>query len=396
LALLLATEHFEDFYGRHLGLSVETYLRDYRNDWSWDYARMLRDHGVQTLIYVASTEQGGRRETADGFGVRFLPLGPVYRPYVRFPALKRSPVGRYLAQVVNARAMLAPLRVGIREDDVDAVLIQEYWTGRFDVLVRALDVPVLAVDQGLPDRREVKLLKRRTMPLAYRVITQTERERAKVARFGARAERIPNAVDAERFAPGSPRQARESKLVLVASRLLDVQKRISDLLQAIALLPDDWRLRVLGNGPDDDRLRALARRLGIAHRVQFGGYVGDKDVIVGEMQRCSVFAIPSAYEGLPMALLEAMSTGAAVVGSDIPAIAEVVTHGRDGLLHAVGDATGLAQRLSEAEAARERLGAAARETILARYSQAIVGKQIAMLLGDAVGSNPATTHTIRQ
>ena len=91
LALLLATERYEDFYGRDMRLSVQEYLQNYRNDWSWDFARMLRAQDIETLIYIASTEHTGRYETPDGFSVRFLPLGRAYAPYVRAPTLKRSP-----------------------------------------------------------------------------------------------------------------------------------------------------------------------------------------------------------------------------------------------------------------------------------------------------------------
>ncbi len=103
-------------------------------------------------------------------------------------------------------------------------------------------------------------------------------------------------------------------------------------------------------------LRELADRLGVGDRVHFAGYIGDKTDIIRELHTCTVFALPSSYEGLPMALLEAMSTGTAVVGSDIPAIAEVVTHGKDGLLHSVGDSRQLRELIVAAAEDGDRLG----------------------------------------
>ena len=258
------------------------------------------------------------------------------------------------------------------------------------MLTDTLTLPVLAIDQGLPDKREIKVFKRRSMPRAYRLITQTERERSKVALYRGEGERIPNAVDADRFSPSPDGGARAKNSILVVARLLDVQKRISDVIRALETLPAEWRLRVLGNGPDEQLLRELADRLGVADRVHFAGYIGDKTDIIRELHTCTVFALPSSYEGLPMALLEAMSTGTAVVGSDIPAIAEVVTHGKDGLLHSVGDSRQLRELIVAAAEDRDRLGAAARSTIVSRYSQAVVGARLAELVRASVRSASAS------
>jgi glycosyltransferase involved in cell wall biosynthesis len=88
-----------------------------------------------------------------------------------------------------------------------------------------------------------------------------------------------------------------------------------------------------------------------------------------------------------MALLEAMSCGAAVVGSDIPAIAEVVTDGHDGLLVPARDPSRLAMGLKEADERRAQLGRAARATIEARYSQGALGKRLVEVLEAAASTS---------
>jgi glycosyltransferase involved in cell wall biosynthesis len=84
-----------------------------------------------------------------------------------------------------------------------------------------------------------------------------------------------------------------------------------------------------------------------------------------------VFALPSYAEGMPMALLEAMSWGLPVVATPVGGVPQVIEHGVNGLLVAPGDIDGLAAalaRLFDEPALRDSLGAAARRTIAARFS----------------------------
>jgi glycosyltransferase involved in cell wall biosynthesis len=363
VGLLLSTNRFEDFYGSGLGLSVDEYVHEYRNDWSWDWCRMLRDEGVDPVLYIASTTATGLRDTGEGVGLRFLPLGGIARPWIVTPHLSRTPVGRYVAQLANAAAFVRPLRASLAADGIDVLLVQEYLTARFDLLVHALEVPIVAVDQGLPDRREIKALKRRSLARARGVITQTEREATKVCHLGGNARRIPNAVDTELFSPAPEHNGRVR--ILAVGRLHDAQKRMSDLLRALAELPPEWQLEIAGSGPDHAMLGDLAGRLGLSDRVSLLGFVGSKVQLRDLYRRATVFAIPSAYEGLPMTLLEAMSCGTPVVGSDIAAIAEVVEP-RTGRLVPVSDPARLAEALRDVVAGRDELGAGARRAVLER------------------------------
>lgn len=379
-AILLAAESFERFFTGELGLTRQDYVAGYRNDWAWDYCQMLREQGVDVVFYVA-TEGPGALEEAEDLRVRFLPLGRAYRPWLRWRSLVRTPPGRFAAQSVAAGTLLAPLRDALAADGVDVLLVQEYWTGRYDVLSLRLARPVIGVDQGLPDRREIKLLKRRTLPRAHAIVTQTEAEAAKVRRHGGHPALIPNGVDTSFYAPASAE--REPGTILTVARLNDSHKRISDLLRALATLPAPWRLELLGAGPDRPRLEALARELGVAERVAFRGFEPDKARVRERLQRCTVFALPSAHEGLPMAMLEAMACGAPIVGSDIPAIADVVGQG-GGEVVPVGDVARLAAAVQAVGADRERHGRAARATVQRAYSRERAGLELGALVAAAV------------
>jgi glycosyltransferase involved in cell wall biosynthesis len=385
----LSAESFEQFFEGELSLDAESFVAGYRNDWSWGYCRALAARGIDPVVYVASTRRSGLERTPDGFAVRFLPIGRAYEPWVRVPALKRSPPGRFVAQGVNAATLLAPLRRGMDEDDVDVLFVQEYWTGRYDLLASRLDVPLIAVDQGMNDRREVKLLKRRTLQRAAWVITQTGAESEKVRRYGGRAVTVPNGIDTDHFAP-APDAEREPGLIVCAARLDDSQKRQSDLIRALALLDEPWRLELIGTGPDEARLRELARELGVGGRVTFTGFLHDKDAVRASFRRCSVFALVSAFEGLPLALLEAMSCGSPAVGSDIPAIAEVIEDGVSGSIVPQGSPERIAEAIAAVGARSEQYSQAARKSIVRRFGAERMGEELERLVRDA--RSRATNH----
>lgn len=377
IALLLSTDSFEDHFGARLGLSPEQYLNEWRSGWVWSYCRMLSATGFEPAVYIPAWTLRGRFETPEGWPVRFLELARGYRPWARWPVLRRTPPGRYLAQAANALSFRAPLERALREDGIDALAIQEYWTARFDLLASTLDLPVIAIDQGFSHARELKWRKRKALPRARLVVTQTIEEGERVEGYGARATRIQNGVDSAFFTPPPSGPEPREQVALCVAQLNDTHKRISDLIGAARELPPAWHVELLGSGRDERALRALASELGVADRVTFRGFERDRGRVRERLRRCGVFVLPSAREGLPMALLEAMSCGCAVVGTRIPAIAEVVDDGEDGLLVAVGDAPGLARAILAAHTDRERLGARARATVEDRFSEAEVGGRLA-------------------
>jgi glycosyltransferase involved in cell wall biosynthesis len=98
-----------------------------------------------------------------------------------------------------------------------------------------------------------------------------------------------------------------------------------------------------------------------------------------ELARASVFCLPSHAEGLPMAMLEAMAAGKAIVVSGVGGIPDAVEDQENGLMVQPGDAQGLATALARIlgdEQERQRLGARARKTIEERFESGVVVKQI--------------------
>lgn len=152
---------------------------------------------------------------------------------------------------------------------------------------------------------------------------------------------------------------------------LDAQKGHGVLLEAMAKLKDSRpavRCVILGDGPRREALRAQIRLLSLEENVWL---LGERPDATAWLSSFDVFALPSLWEGLPNALLEAMALGIAPVASAVDGVGEVVTDGQNGLLVPPRDAAALAGKISALSAdpaLRERLGQAAKKTVAERFS----------------------------
>lgn len=147
-----------------------------------------------------------------------------------------------------------------------------------------------------------------------------------------------------------PQRATHAPLRIVyAGRLARYQKRTLDLIDIadeLAALDVPFELTVAGGGPDQGEfLRAASAHL-VAGRIRFVGGVPN-EMVRELLSHADAFLLPSAFEGLPVSLLEAMSLGAVPVVSDLRSgVRQVVRDGANGFLVPPGDAPTFAARLA--------------------------------------------------
>jgi glycosyltransferase involved in cell wall biosynthesis len=151
---------------------------------------------------------------------------------------------------------------------------------------------------------------------------------------------------------------------VIAAGRLKRQKDFPSLVRAFAGVSrahPGWRLRICGGGAERAALAALIDELRLGGRVELAGKVRDMEA---ELEAASVFALSSRVEGLPLALLEAMAMGLAVVSFDESAgPRDLIDDGVDGLLVPARDEPALARAicaLIESPDLRRRLGDGAR------------------------------------
>jgi len=207
-----------------------------------------------------------------------------------------------------------------------------------------------------------------------RVICISERVREEVLNGMGRKTRtsvVYNGVDPEMFSPGKDFPPSDP-LLLNVGNLIPI-KGHHLVIRSLAALASEFpqiSLEVIGQGPELPRLKKLAQDLQIEKRVHFLGRRSRAEVAAA-MRRCTVFVLPSQYEGLGCVYLEAMSTGKPVIGCRGQGIAEVIRHGTNGFL--VGpnnekELTLATAMLLRDENLRRNLGAAARDTIADRFT----------------------------
>jgi glycosyltransferase involved in cell wall biosynthesis len=195
----------------------------------------------------------------------------------------------------------------------------------------------------------------------------------------ARLALIPNAVDTHVFRPipddgalraswGIPRGAPLLGLIGRLSRQKGHAVLFAALPQVWAVCPEA-HVVLAGAGELEHELRERAAQLDPLGRIHF---VGQQDDMPRVLAALDVFVLPSLYEGLPFAVLEAMSTARPIVATSVDGTAEVIADGQNGLLAPPGQSEPLAAAIARMLAdpqLRARFGEAARATATADFSQ---------------------------
>ncbi|MBL8935974.1 MAG: N-acetyl-alpha-D-glucosaminyl L-malate synthase BshA [Archangium sp.] len=171
---------------------------------------------------------------------------------------------------------------------------------------------------------------------------------------------LSNFVDTTRFTPGAP-----AGRVLVHNSNFRSVKRIEDVLAIHARSGAD-ELLLLGDGPERANVERVIRRDGVRGVT----LLGECRDVAPHLRRGAVFLLPSELESFGLAALEAMSCGVPVVASNVGGLPEVVTHGVNGFLHAVGDVAAMAESartLLDDTELHHRKSKAARDAAVSRF-----------------------------
>ena len=341
--------------------------------------RQLQDYGAgSSVIAVDSIYHPGKKSSRD------FPA-----EWIRYPALPGnfglSSAGRFLgAMLLNRVRQLhrkSPLNLIHAHSALPcghaAALLSRHLGIPFAVTVHGLDVFNRCFRDGIAAH-----WRRKSSQAAYKSARKTICISEKVQRLLAdgmdrtvATEVVYNGTDISRFAPDSKvddSKQKHSLSILIVGNLL-AGKGHELVLKALAQLKGSHPgllCHIIGEGGDRNRFARLAKDLSISEQVIFLGR-RTRSEVAEAMRNCTVFVLPSRYEGLGCVYLEAMACGKPAIGCRGQGIDEIIHHGVNGWLIPVdglGELVhGLRALLGNTELLT-RIGRAARQTIVDKLS----------------------------
>jgi len=281
----------------------------------------------------------------------------------------------------SARARRELSAAGLAHVEVDDhEVLARHLLGRRPDIVQHYDslVPILALDLveqelGADRPRSIQLLHANGRPrvpleladVVVGVSASTLRWPGASEELGGRARVIPNGVH---LGPAPRRAAGEAPVILALTRLVE-GKAVDAGLRALGQLERGaWTHRIVGEGPARAQLEALVEALGLSARVCFVGAVDDPRPA---LEAAHLLLSTSPSEGFGLALAEAAEAGLAILTRRAGGLSEDLVHGEHALVYDdPAQLPALLARLLGDERERERLGAAARRLIHARFDHA--------------------------
>jgi colanic acid/amylovoran biosynthesis glycosyltransferase len=347
----------------------------------------------ETTVLVPSVPAGARREVDGVLQVhrfRYFPR--------RWEDLADGAILENLRSRKSRRAQLLPLflaevlaiRREVRAVKPDVIHVHWLIPQGLAALIAAPTVPKLVTSHGgdvygLRDRVSRRLF-RAVLKNADAVTTMNTEMRDRLVELGADPATtvvLSMGADVAAIRPLAAAAERRTGRILFVGRLVE-KKGVSVLLEALRLLDvGGYDLRVVGDGPLRSKLTSESS--GVA--ATFVGVLG-REALAAEFGAASIAVFPSVpaasgdQDGLPVALLEAMSAGCAVLASNLPGLRDAVEDGRSGLLTTPGSALELATalgRLLGDPALCDQLGRAAATRAEHFSVDAIGGRYVALL-----------------
>jgi glycosyltransferase involved in cell wall biosynthesis len=336
--MVQSTLLFEDHFEGSMGITRAKFLADFTGDFLSEYAKMFRRLGYRvTFIYFSKRSSQIEREIhrPTGAEVLFFPISPMYRQLLPFKRIFRTPVGRYVEEALST---INSVLVDYIKQNPGIVYVQDYETGRFDVLADVcskLGVPFIGTHHGSTIPRFLYGIKRNTLPKAALItVLNSDTEKRMRQNFGSiTIRRIVNPIDTEAFgqdvSAGYHCPSAGGRL-LYAGRL-HKRKNIPHLIETLSHLPEDYSLVLAGSGPEEARLREQTERLGLTSRVTFLGFVGRQKLL--ELYReADIFVLAAHWEGWALVLGEAGCCGVPIVALDVEGVRDQVENGVNGEL----------------------------------------------------------------
>ena len=211
------------------------------------------------------------------------------------------------------------------------------------------------------------------------ILLCTEARNDVITRYGCPPEKIEvifSAVDFERFASVKTAQnssVKNNELLITFVGRLTESKGLHYLIDAIKYLKTSnselapFKVIIAGDGPLKKELEDFIRKSELTDQISLLGHITKIESLLASTD---IFVLPSLYEGFPLALLEAMASGCAIIGSNAGGIPDIITNSNTGFIVNRGDSRALAERIKLLLIDKElrlKLGKSGREHVRTKF-----------------------------
>jgi phosphatidylinositol alpha-1,6-mannosyltransferase len=315
---------------------------------AWQLCRHLQDKGVAVTVLAPQIEGANEFDAQSDLRIK------------RFPLVDPETT---IAKWRQKLALVKTLSQAAKEFQADCILCTGWdpcaYVARLAIrdslripfFLIAHGMELMQLPRGFAARRAKALMRRRALLGARRIFAVSNFTRERVIELGVPPERVsvvPNGVDIQTTKTNGHRNG-GARVLLTVSRLVP-RKGHDTVLRAMPRVLErvpDALYRIVGTGPELERLQELSRELRLDQHVEFHGQVNDSER-EDLLNDCDVFVLasrqtPTDFEGFGIAVLEAMQNGKPVVVTRAGGVPEVVEHARTGLVVEPDDSDAVAQ-----------------------------------------------------
>ena len=286
-----------------------------------------------------------------GADVRLVTLHPL------IPGLPGTHVVTTARKLGKTRYLFARKELRALLKDLEPDLVIGYYVTSYGLMATlSWDGPLVVAAAGSDIGRTAGVLRAQIARFVVKrcdlIVAWAEHMSRALITRGADSKRImvlPRGIDTATFSSKGPVCRPASPFSIVWTRSLKPVYDPNTAIRGFELFVrggHDAHFTMLGHGPLARHIETLTGELGITRRVTRLGAISDASAIAGHLRGADVYLSTAVSDGASASLFEAMACGAFPVVTDIPANREWITHGRNGLMFAPGDAVALAKALT--------------------------------------------------